>query len=634
MTGIRSGGLLFLSALFLGAGFHLALGDYLLFLSDWHSLAVYLGALAIVILPFLIVTAMLCRMLAKQNFGTIRRVAAFIVGLIVAVSALDLVAAWLIGLIDWPPLSRILRHPFYLVAICFPFAVAAVHVQRHDDSFARRVEDLGLVAGLAFILLVGSSVVTGLIPRNDTADLPRDRKQLVLVVLDGMPAQHLAAYNDKARTTALDAHLKRARVFTGMHTSTTWTNGYFGTLYAGSEGIIRADPSAGVLGLVSRLQLNQIGVRWLSFHRNGFPEGSAALSGQYVGLRSYMLMQNVAWIPEVLGLDYHIALSGSAIDQNLTSDIARWFYRHVIGGIQARDDVLAGILLPQLQKMRRHSERSLVLFHVMWSSVGPIEKDDYNDGDAVETLPAAQERAGSKNVSEQIDLIRRADYRYGPELEWIARSKRRAAAIHMKATARHLANFLDALESDPALRKTAVIVTADHGNIYGKGRFWYGFHPNVEVVRVPFILFNAGLTGRDDRLFATPDLHRSILEYFAVAPDNATDGRSVFGDKGHDAVVSLTSKSDRNREWFFVVTTPARRYEVNLHPKGDGRTTILDRDGYNPKVLERTSQPPTEICAVLARSITRYGIDPADIHPAVRPIAGKTSTRPSVRRCK
>jgi hypothetical protein len=619
MSRVRPFGLLFLCALFLGVGFHLALGDYLLFLSDWQSLAVYLGALALAITPFLLLAVALCRVLAPRKHVWMRRAIAFIVALVVAVLALELLSVWLIGLIDWPPLSRILRHPFYLAALCLPFAVAAVFARRRDVSFPARVEDLGLISGFALIVLVASAVLTGPKSGSTMANGEGDRTQLVVIVLDGMPAQYLPAYNDKAGKTALDPNLKRARVFTGVHTSAAWTNGYFGTLYTGSERVIHAGGSAAAgRGLFSRLQLNNIGVRWLSYHRNGFPEGSAAKSSQYVGLRSYLLMERFAWIPEVLGLNYHIALSGSSVDQNLTSGIARWIYRRLLGGKRARDNVLPNILLPQLRKMRSQNKRSLVLFHMAWARIGPIEKVDYIDADSVETLAPAQQRVDSKDGDELTDLIRQADYRYGPELESFARSKRRSAAVHMKATARHLANFLEALDADPALRKTAVIVTADHGHIYGKGRFWYGFHPNVEVVRVPFILFNASVTGRDDRLFATPDLHHTILDYFGIASDQAAVGRSIFGEHGHDAVATLTMKSDRHKEWFLVVTTPSRRYRVNLHPKGDGLTAVLDRNGYESTVRERTSEPPPEIRATLPRWIARYGIEPADIHPTIR----------------
>lgn len=619
MNRVRPFGLLFLCALFLGAGFHLALGDYLLFLSDWRSLAVYLGALALAITPFLLLAAALCRVLAPRKFVWMRRAIAFFVALVVAILALELASFWLIGLIDWPPLSRILRHPFYLAAICLPFAAAAVFARRRDASISARVEDLGLISGFALIMLVASSVVTGSISRSYSADLPGDHKQFVLIVLDGMPAKYMAAYNDSARRTSLDLHLQRAKVFTGVHTSAAWTNGFFGTLYSGTERVIHAGPSvADGRGLVSRLQRSRIGVRWLSYHRNGFPDGSAARSIQYAGLRSYLLTGRFAWIPEALGLDYHIALAGPFMEQNLTSAAARWVYRHLMGGEAPSGNALTEILLPQLRNLRGRQAQSLALFHIEWSAVGPLERIDYIDGKPVDTLASAQQRFESKDGDELIRRIRDAEYRYGPKLDSVARSKRRSAAVHMNATARHLADFFQALAADPNLRDTAVIVSSDHGNIFAKGRFWYGYHPNVEVLRVPFILFNAGVAGRDDRLFATPDLHRTILDYFGVAPDLAALGRSVFGKHGHDAVVSLTMKSDRHKEWFLVVTKPSRRYRVNLHPKGDGLTTVLDRNGYDSTVQERTSGPPPEIRATLPGWIARYGIEPADIHRTIR----------------
>ena len=235
-------------------------------------------------------------------------------------------------------------------------------------------------------------------------------------------------------------------------------------------------------------------------------------------------------------------------------------------------------------------------------------------------LPRAQEIAGIENIArDATQTIRDNDYRYGPELEPLAEKHRRGLTLSMADLGVHLTDFMAALAADDTLRDTVVIVTADHGSMYAKGRFWYGFHPNEEVTRVPLLIFNAGRTGRDDRLVGTLDIGASVLGFFGLARESESGHSVLAPGPGRARTHTLTLRSDRNKEWFLVLSEAARKYRVNLHPGGRGETATLRLDGYDETPVAETIGPPEGLAGEIAAAVRGYGIDPAEIHPALRP---------------
>jgi hypothetical protein len=344
------------------------------------------------------------------------------------------------------------------------------------------------------------------------------------------------------------------------------------------------------------------------------PEGSAAHTNDYRGLRSYLLTANTVWIPRLLHLDYHLAIANPGISQNLRGKMGRALFDWLNHRNRAYDNLLTEQLLPLLREQHGYSRDTFTLFHTGWNGTGSVAEE------ARAQLPRAQDIEGLQDVARNASAtIRANDYLYGPEMEPFAEKNTRNAGLSMIDLGVHLTDFMAALAADELLRDTVIIVTADHGSMYAKGRFWYGFHPNEEVVRVPLMMFNAERKGRDDRLVSTPDISASVLGFFGLQ-NGDSPGRSIFeADRGRDRTTTITLRSDRNKEWFLIISEPKLKYRINLHPEGRGETVTLRVDGYEETPVAETIGPPEGKADLIAAALHDYSIDVADIHPALRP---------------
>ena len=603
-------GSFFLVAASLGAGLHVLLGDYLLFHTDPLSLFVYLSAASFVVLPMLLVLSLPLQVVSRQGKQRIRVFAAMGLAVLVATVFLMLAVSFAGTWLDVTWVKRLARHPFYLFAACLLPALVAIIARRSPREIAARTEQLGLVLFAAAIVSV---FVTQVIQPERA---PGSGKHLVLMVLDGMPTQYLHSYEPAAPIGPLDQLASKGLLLTQARTSAAWTYAYFGTLYSGSTRVVEAprDEKPAVESLLGRLQRGGAAARWIAYHRNGSPEGSAASINDYRGLRSYLLTENTAWVPRLLNLDYHMAIASVATAQNLRGALGRAVFNWLSGGNQKYGGVLTELLLPQLREQRANAGDSFTLFHTGWNWLGDPAKE------AQALLPAAQEIIGLADVAPGgSEKIRASDYQYGPEFEPLAAQIRHGNSLKMIDAGVHLTDFLSALAEDESLRDTVVIVTSDHGSMYAKGRFWYGFHPNEEVIRVPLLIFNAGRTGQDDRLVSTLDVNASVLGFFGLSRESDS-GQSLFGsNRDRASTTTLTLRSDRNKEWFLVISEPNRKYQVNLHPEGHGETVTLSLDGYDETPIAETIGPPEGKADLIAEAIRNYSIDPKVIHPALRP---------------
>lgn len=603
-------GSFFLAAVSLGAGLHVLLGDYLLFHSDPLSLGVYLSAVSFVVFPGLLLLGLPLLLAPSRRREKLRVFAAMGLAVLVATAFLMLVVSFVGTWLDVTWIKRLSRHPFYFFAACLLPALGAIIARRSPREIAGRTEQLGLVLFAAAV--VGLFLPQVIQPERATGS----GRHLVLMVLDGMPTQYLHSYEPAAPIGPLDQLASEGLLLTQARTSAAWTYAYFGALYSGSTRVVEAprDEKPAVETLLARLQRGGVAARWIAYHRNGIPEGSAASINDYRGLRSYVLTENTAWVPRLLNLDYHMAIASPAIAQNLRGAWGRAVFNWLTGGDQKYRGILTELLLPQMREQRANAGDSFTLFHTGWSGLGdPAEE-------ARAQLPVAQEIEGLADVAPgATEKIRANGYRYGPEFEPLAEKIRRGNSFEMIDAGVHLADFLSALAADELLRDTVVIVTADHGSMYTKGRFWYGYHPSEEVIRVPLLIFNAGRTGQDDRLVSTLDINASVLGFFGLSRDSDS-GQSVFdADLARDSTTTLTMRSDRNKEWFLVISEAKRKYQVNLHPEGRGETVVLRLDGYDETPIAETIGPPEGKAALIAETLRNYSIDPEAIHPALRP---------------
>ncbi|MBI4954081.1 MAG: sulfatase-like hydrolase/transferase [Myxococcales bacterium] len=142
---------------------------------------------------------------------------------------------------------------------------------------------------------------------------------------------------------------------------------------------------------------------------------------------------------------------------------------------------------------------------------------------------------------EGLDFGKRSRDRYDSEIAFVDR---------------HIAKLLEFVRSQPWGARTAVIVTADHGEAFGEhDRHRHGFEIWEPLVRVPLIVNIPGVAPRRiDVPRSAIDLPRTILELLDVPPDPTFQGRSLLaemrGDEApepRDVVIDLPRTTDNDR---------------------------------------------------------------------------------------
>src|SRR5262249_20325415 len=94
----------------------------------------------------------------------------------------------------------------------------------------------------------------------------------------------------------------------------------------------------------------------------------------------------------------------------------------------------------------------------------------------------------------------------------------------------HIGRLLKALEASPARDRTAIVLTADHGEGVGEhGAYFHGREIWEEIVRVPLLVHVPGLKPRRiKRRVAHVDLAPTILDLAGLPPDPGARGRSLL----------------------------------------------------------------------------------------------------------
>jgi arylsulfatase A-like enzyme len=180
-----------------------------------------------------------------------------------------------------------------------------------------------------------------------------------------------------------------------------------------------------------------------------------------------------------------------------------------------------------------------------------------------------------------------------------------------------LSEFMRELRSSPDLADAVVIVTADHGGLFERGKIWYGFHPDEEVVRVPLIVFDGQSIGVEDRMFGTIDLVHGVLDYFDINARFHPRAVSIF-DGTQDTVAVMTLRSDLHREWFLLLYQNSEKYQFNLHPNGDGAVAVMRVDGYKELPMSDAPKRLRAIRKAFDVALSEYGIENKSIHQALR----------------
>ncbi len=611
MTRAQPIGLCYLFAIMLVLLGHWAAGDSLFFESDLWSMGVYVIAMALVLTPGLCLVAIPSRLLPDglrvrlHEFVAVSM--ASVICVVFAQSVLTLIGSWLHiseVLDSLPGISNVDSvRTSILFAMALGFAALFFFLLwRTRRDVAERTSQAGvaaLAASLGVVTIVLAS--TRFVPPSRSGGAEGGQKHAVLMIIDGLPSQYLRAYNPIAPASELDPIIDGSLLFRQMRTSAPVTSNYHRIFYTGRLAG-RGDGN----NLIAKLQRAGVAVKWISFHRAGFPESNGI--NAYTGLRSFFLTHETSWIPRLLGLDYHVAVASERLTRNLRGSMAKRFFMAIHDRLLPLDDPLGEILLPELEALSAGSKRSLTIFHMgyyFFPGVGASQE-------------LAQAFEGDEARESEILRIRAADYRYSPEQEPIARSERAKTAAHVLSFAKSFAAFYDSLKANEQLKDTVLMVTADHGSVFSQGRFWYGYHPVEEVVRVPLFVANLGRQGTDGRRFTTIDLSESLLDFFDVEEGLNDDALSIFEDGYHAQTASLTQRAEFIKEWFLLIYEGDQKIQVNLHPKSEGITRMSRLDGYGEATINNVVGPPAAHRKSIEYWLEQFGVERDAVHPLYR----------------
>jgi arylsulfatase A-like enzyme len=169
-------------------------------------------------------------------------------------------------------------------------------------------------------------------------------------------------------------------------------------------------------------------------------------------------------------------------------------------------------------------------------------------------------------------------------------------------TDRYIGKLLDFVAGQPWGARTAIVVSADHGEGFGEhGRFAHGFEVYENLVHVPLFFVLPGVEPRRISVRRSAiDLAPTFCELLGVRPDPSFEGKSLVAElygaepEPRDVVVDLpfTSDNDRRRALYhdhwkliaFGKDTSFQLFDLDEDPaektpitKGDDYTEMVTR---------------------------------------------------------
>ena len=151
-----------------------------------------------------------------------------------------------------------------------------------------------------------------------------------------------------------------------------------------------------------------------------------------------------------------------------------------------------------------------------------------------------------------------------------------------------------------------------------KGKLWYGFHPDEEVMRVPLVVFGGGRSGVDERNFETIDITQTLIAHFGISKNFHPRARSLFESGKKPFTASLTLRSNVNSEWFLALYKGNRKYLFNIHPEGNGKGIEQTISRFDTVTVSEGYEVIREVLAEFVQTLSDFGlaeIPDKDIHP-------------------
>ena len=126
-------------------------------------------------------------------------------------------------------------------------------------------------------------------------------------------------------------------------------------------------------------------------------------------------------------------------------------------------------------------------------------------------------------------------------------------------TDQHVGKLLDFVARQPWAERTAIVVSADHGEAFGEHKqYVHGFELWENLVRVPLVVSMPGAPHATvDRPVSAVDLAPTVLDTFGLPPHAGFEGRSLLPEiygaadasvgEARDVVIDLPATSDNDR---------------------------------------------------------------------------------------
>jgi hypothetical protein len=414
------------------------------------------------------------------------------------------------------------------------------------------------MTGLALLFVLFYQLNKWFVPE---AQLPNSQKQnIILIVMDGLSTKYLEPYNPAENTPFFKKIASESIVYKNIRTNFAFTSGFFYTLYSGKKSFWHANAFDRKEGLLSALQSAGINTRWYSYHNNGVPDIHSFI---YSGLRTTLLIAKLAWVPRALGMDYNIFEMPSVSARGKAMGDREAAINNRIFQIQGDSYMspLENRLIEEVQFLREDPRPFFLTLHL------PVNALTLQD-----PAPKIWElEDGAKLPNDAVQKVRQKilkdqDYTFTKEDKHVVKILREKYRNSIQSGTKSLKIFYDTYKQKGWDKDTLLIVTADHGKMYSKGKIDYGFHNDEEVARVPFLLHWQNKVGEDDRLGETIDISQTILDFFKIDQKLSKNSMSLLSDEKKERVTTLTRPSFKKKKWFLNIYQKDQKFSINLFP--------------------------------------------------------------------